>query len=658
MPTLFPQLLANGTTGIAVGMACSFAPHRVLDVYKACDKIIEECLNNNYDVNEDEIIDIIQGPDFPTGGIIINPQEVRKAYKTGKGKIIIRGKYNIETIKDKSSIVFTEIPYKINKSSLMNQLDELRKNTLTEIKEIRDESNKDGIRIVIELKKGINTDWILQNLFKKTVLQSNYPINHTAIVDGKPKEGIKLLELLFSFIDFCVQVVKNKTKFNLDKFIERKNIVDGILIALDNLDRIIEIIKTEDSDQSIINTFNKEFKLNEVQSKNIINTRLGTLKKVSVNKLKTEQNDLFCRINMLNDILNDKNLLLKETKNSLQETSELFKHDPRRTEIKQNVNLTVSDRRDLVKEEKIIITLTSNGVIKSVKETEYNTQHRNGTGIKNKIKEEDTVYKVMHLTTKDDILLFTNTGYCYILPAYTIPITKNNGNGKYLSNFVDLDEQTYIVDTMVATKKDVNKHIMLFTKNGLVKRMLSETVKSRFNKIKVMTLLDNDEITSVLFVTEEDNIALFTKNGQVALFKVNAIRASGRASQGVKGIKLKDNDILVSALVYNEQSSCFIVTEQGIGKRLPMSLLSLKNRGSQGILGIKLDKNNYVAQVSSCTENNDILITTLNGQTIRIKASSVGELGRNSKGVKLMRLNDNDQIIGFSVLEREEETDE
>lgn len=647
LPGLFPQLLCNGSTGIAVGMACNFAPHYAGDIYSACNQIIEDTVNGK-DTNIETLIDIIKAPDFPTGGLIINPEEVRKTYLTGKGKITVRGKYNIESIKDRNNIVFTEIPYRIKKSDLIVKIDELRKTILTDIKEVRDESDKDGIRIVIELKKNTNTEWILQNLFKNTPLESNFSINHTAIVNGIPKENIDLKTLLNEFLYHAVNVVKRRCIFDLNKANNRKNIVDGILIALDNIDRVIEIIKSEDEDNKIIELFQNEFSLNEIQSKNIINTRLGSLKKVSILKLKLEQEELSSKIDDLNGIVHDDILLLRETQRSLNEIADLFKKDTRKTIINE---ATVSGitKKELVKEENIIVTVTNNGLIKSIRETDYNLQNRNGSGVKTELKESDSISHIIKLTTKDNILFFTNYGYCYTLPAYQIPIVKRNAQGQYLSNYIELAEDEHILNIVGLTDNDNNKRIMLFTQNGMVKQMLPDTVKSRHNKIKVISLIDDDIIASVLFVNEFDSVSLFTQNGLSISFKANTIRPSGRTSQGVKAIKL-NNDFLISAILYEADKYYLTATKNGLVKRSKISELKLQSRGGSGIIAIKLNENDCLAKVVSCSQQDEILIVTQEGQTIRIKVDCVGVFNRATKGVKGIRLNNTDSIIGLSVL--------
>lgn len=652
LPGLFPQLLCNGSTGIAVGMACSFAPHFANDVYKACDKIIEDCINNQ-ETDIDSLIDIIKAPDFPTGGIIVNPTEVRKAYKTGKGKVVIRSKYIIETNKDKNNIVFTEIPYKVNKSNLVIQIDNLRKTKLPSIKEVRDESDKDGIRIVVELKKGTNVEWILQNLFKDTMAESSFSINHTAIIDGKPHENIDLKTLIESFVLHSINIIERKCNYDLIKSTNRKNIVDGILIALSNIDRIINIIKTEDDDKNIINIFSEEFGLNEVQTKNIINTKLGVLKRVSIERLEIEQEELNNTINKLNDILNNKILLLIETQKSLKEISSIFDKDERKTTIqKVDTNNTVTER-ELVKDENVVITLTNNGIIKSVKETDYNVQKRNGTGTNTLTKVEDKIQYVMNLSTKDDILLFTNTGYCYILPAYSIPISKKNLQGKYLNNYIDLEEKTKILNVIASTKNDRNKHIILVTKKGLLKLMTADTIKTKRDRLKVITLNDDDEIASVLFIDKTNQISLFTSKGYSITININDIRPIGRTGMGVKGIRLKEDDYVVSAAIYDKDKTFLISSKNGMIKRCYFHELRAQNRGGSGVSVCKLNINDNVASVVSLLDNNDILLTTQEGKTIRIKSDSVPIFGKQAKGVKGIKLSSTDSVISINLLEKD-----
>lgn len=660
LPTLFPQLLANGTSGIAVSVSTSFAPHKVSDIYKALDLMLDNAINEK-ETSIEDLIDIIQAPDFPTGGIIVNSKkELSDIYKTGKGKIIISSKYNIEEIDNKVCIIISEIPYKVNKSKLICQIDDLRKTSLTsEIKEVRDESDK-NIRIVIELKKNTNYEYVIKVLLKKTLMQSSYLIEHNALHNGEPCQNLNLKDLLEIFLLHAIEVIRRKIAHQLSNSSSRKEIVDGIIISLNNLDTTINIIRTSKNDEAAINSLINVLKLNNNQAKAIVNSKLSYLTQSSINKYKDEQNNLQNKIDKYTTILNDKICLLTETKNSLLEISRCFNKEKRITEISNNnVISNVDDKKDLIKNESIIVTFSNNGIIKAVKEKEYKSQNRGGTGSQaTKLQEEDTIINLLKLNTVDDLLFFTNTGYCYTLPAYMLPISNKNNIGRYIKNFISLLDNERIVNILSLSDKDKNKQIFVVTSKGLIKQMTPEVARSkRGNRNKVATLLPNDSIASVLFVKPEDEIILFSKNGFATRIKTDKIRTSGKASRGIKGMKLSDDDKVISSVIVNNDEKLLLVSSSGYIKRCNFSNFNTVNRGAKGVIAYRC-KNDCVAAVATVSDNDDAFIITKNNKIIRISVETISCISRSGRGVKGIKLSSSDNVIGIAITQKQKQEDE
>lgn len=660
LPTLFPQLLANGTSGIAVSVSTSFAPHKVSDIYKALDMILENLINGQ-ETSIEDLIEIVKAPDFPTGGVIVNVKELPDIYKTGKGRILIRSKYEIEENNGRYSIVITEIPYKVNKAKMVTQIDDLRKTSLSEIKEVRDESDKNGIRVVIELKKNVNYEYVVKVLLKKTLMQSSYSIEHNCLNNGKPCQNVNLKELLEAFLLHTIEIVRRKTLYQLNIASDRMEIVKAILIVLNNLDTTINIIRNSKTDSAAINSLMNILKLNDRQAKSIINMKFSSLTQSSADKYKEEQDKLKNKLDKYTAILKDQSSLLKETRSCLSEVASLFKKEKRLTQLEEDNNNSSNNinQRDLVKDEPIIVTFTTNGIIKAVREKEYKLQGRGGTGSQAiKLQENDTIRNILKLNTTDDLLFFTNTGFCYTLPAYIIPISNKNNAGRYIKNFISFADDEYIVNVLPLTKEDKDKQIFIVTKLGTIKQMTAETARSkRGNRSRVATLKENDAIASVLFINIDDEVIMFSKKGLAVRIKTDKVRATGKIATGVRGMKISDNDTVISAIIVDNNKKILLISANGYAKQCEFSNFTTVNRGAKGVIACKLKDDDYIAAVVSVQNNDDLFIMTKNNKMVRIASETISCIGRTGRGVRAIKLN-NDTVIGIAVSQRLEDDNE
>ncbi len=656
LPTLFPNLLANGSTGIAVAVSTSFAPHKVSDIYKALNLIIDKAIKGE-EANEDDLIDIVKAPDFPTGGVIMNTAEMRAAYKLGRGSVIIRSKYEIVSNKNKTeSIIITEIPYKVNKAKMVEQIDDLRKAGLTDIKEVRDESDKDGIRVVIDLKRGANSTYVIQNLLKKTSVQSSFPINHSILINGKPVRNCSLSTLLQNFVLHALDVVTRKTRYQLNIAQQRLEIVSGILTAMDHIDEVVAALNTAEDDKQAIEWLHEGLSLTERQAKSVIAMRMGTLIKASSKKYIAEQNQLYSDIAYYEDVLKDVPSQLKETKLRLNEMAEQFKDESRLTELANEELSSNINKKDLVKDEPVVITLTNNSLIKSVRESEYTAQRRGGKGLFTNVSEDDSIKYFINASTKDSLLFFTNKGMCQTLPVYEIPISKRSSVGKYLSNYVSFDADEEIMTVMAASDSDKKKQIMLVTKNGLVKTMTAETAKTNRSKTRVITLTNADKIKSVLFIDDDTEVILSTLKGMGIRFKASDIRPTGKLARGVRAIKFRDGDSVQNAIVVDTNKYMLVAVSNGLVKRMPFEVISTQKRGGYGMIIAKMDDKDYIVGTAAVSNQDDVLISTSGGQTIRTAVSSISVVkSRHSKGYKGIALEDDDKVISINVTVHTEE---
>lgn len=651
LSTLLPNILANGTSGIAVGMATNMPPHNIADVYDCLNYIID-CAIANEDIDEEKLIDIIKAPDFPTKGKIINSANIRECYKEGHGRVVVRGAYEIEDNK----IIITEIPYKVNKARLVERIDSLSRSLkkdeqpiISAIKEVRDESSKGEIRIVVELKKDHNPEIVINKLLKYTDLQTTFSVNNTVLVNGEPRV-VSLFTILEKFLEHSCEVIIRKSQFELDKALKRINIVEAVLICCsdDNLEAIVNIIRTSDNPiQDLINAG-----LNKEQAEYISEVKIKTLSKKSEEKMLIEKEQLETAINKYNSILTDDSVLLETVKFEYNLLKEKFKEE-RKTEI--IVDSSVIDEEDLIKDETLIITITDTNLIKSVEEKEYNTQKRGGKGSKITNKDNDNIKYMFTANSKDNLMFFTNLGKVHLLKAYKIIKTNKNSRGKSIFNYIklDLENEEKIVNVIAASTNDTTKSLLMITKNGVIKRLQLDKLSTRMSVTKIIEFKDHDSLKAVLLIAEEDNIIINTARGMSLATTVeeSSIRPMGRTAYGVTGIRFKTKEDYVVDASLCDKEYLLTISKNGMGKRTKLSSFSLQNRGGKGCIAHKItEKTGEVICALTVNDNDDIFISTEQGQLIRIDASSISISSRSTIGVKLVDLNDGDTVANASIM--------
>lgn len=677
LPTLLPNLLANGSTGIAVGMATSIPPHNLRDLYRAIYYLIDMA-KSEQEADLAEVIKLIKAPDFPTGGKIVGLKGIRKGYETGKGNIIIRSRIEVEENKKGTSIIITELPYKVNKARLIEEIDSLTKDaktdkgktlkdaTFTEIRDVRDESDRTGIRVVIELKKDANPQLVINKLLKHTRAQISFSMNMLAIVNGKP-EVMNVKTMLEHFLAHAASVVIRRTQFELEKVQKRLNIVDGVLKCFETdpddpsqelLDKIISIMRKADNPiEDIINLgFNAE------QTEYITQMRLTSLTKSSQEKLLKEKEDLLVVMEKCNAILNDNNVLLDVMKQDFIEVEDKY-GDERMTEI--TYDDSDINEIDLVEDETLIITYTTDDLIKSVEEGEYKSQKRGGKGTKATNTKEDEIVKFMLTTnSKDDILFFTTEGRCHVLKAYKISKSSRIARGKSINNYLNLNPGEKVINILTANLEDKEKFLLFITRQGIIKKLSLEQLSTRMTVTKVVGIREGDALRSVLLVSETDNVLIVTSLGQSLRIDLSAggskaIRAMGRAAAGVTGINVATGDEVVDMAIVKDTDLILTITENGLGKRTIASEWRVIGRGGKGIIAHSLsEKTGRIVAVVTASNEEELFIATEQGLITRIKTSSIRSCGRSSIGVKAINLNNNDKVASISKIQEVEDEEE
>ena len=660
LPGLFPALLCNGTSGIAVGMAASFLPHSASAVFKAIDRILECAIDDNV-ADIEELIKIVQAPDFPTGGVIVNQPEVWKAYREGKGRCIVRAKYHIEQWgrkNDKDAIVVTELPYDVNKAKLVSSIQKLmdndEENEFAEIEEIRDESDRTGMRVVIELKKDAQTNIVINRLLKKTDMQKGLSMNHVALVNGHPKHNLTLEDLLSSFTDHAITVCQNKVKFQSEKLSKRAHILEALILALNDADATIELLKAS-SRQKALSNLKEAYKFDDEQAEAVAGLRFYALNDEDKEKLENEYLDVDNRLKSCYSILGDLKELLKYTRQELDSVREkYFSKDTRLTEISAEMG-----DRETIPDMDVVIAYTHSGYIKCVKLDEYNAQKRNGKGNSFKTKENDFVESVHTLSTHDDLVLITTFGKAYVLPAYKIPTVSKSSVGKLLSNYIQLAENEEVVKLFVVTRKDreANKSMLMVTKLGIGKRMSLDDLPQTRNGARVITMKsDEDELVSAALIDNDTEIAVVSAMGQTLRFAAECVSLMGRAAAGVKVMNLKnEGDYVVSAFTATNDMTLLQVMSGGNAKRVKVEDIPLKkNRGSSGVTGLgNPEKVGTVVAAVTAGDGDDVIVITQAGMIIRTPVSSISLQGRTANGVKLINLEDDDTIASVTVVASE-----
>ena len=649
LPSRFPYLLCNGSTGIAVGMATNIPPHNLNEVIDAMKLIVE-----NPDCTLDELMECVKGPDFPTGGIIMGRAGIRAAYGTGRGKIILRAKTTIEEIKGRNCIIVHEIPYMVNKARLVESIANLVKDKRVDgIHDLRDESGREGMRIVIELKKDAIPQVVLNKLFSYTQLQDTVGVIMIALVNGVPKT-LTLKECLEQYLDFQVEVITRRTQFDLKKAKERDHILRGLVIALDNIDEVIEIMKTSKNIPEGKQRLIKRFELSDIQADHIANMTLGRLTGMERQKIIDEMNEIEIKIADLEDILANHDRILHIILDEVGEIQQKF-GDERRTQI-ENVSGEV-DIEDLIPVEDNVVTLSNNGYIKRMPVTTYKAQHRGGRGVTGmKQREDDFVDEMYICSTHDHLLFISNKGIMYRLKCYELPGGSKAARGVNIVNLLPLGENEKVAAMIKTSDFDEGKYIVMVTKNGKIKRTSLAAYKNvRKNGLIAIGLDENDEIAGVRMTKGENQLIIATHNGMAIRIDENDIRPMSRSAHGVRAIKLKDNDYVVSMARVREGAAVLTVTEKGQGRRSELDSYRIQHRGGNGLKNYKVsDEKGYVCGIKVVDETDDIIMISDSGIVIRLRASDIRIMGRYATGVRLMRLDSDNKVVAFTRAEHDD----
>jgi DNA gyrase subunit A len=655
LPSRFPNLLVNGSSGIAVGMATNIPPHQLGEVI---DAVLE--VSKDPEISIQELMEYIQGPDFPTAGFIVGKSGIRRAYETGKGSITMRARANIEQkANGKETIIITEIPYQVNKAKLVEKIAELvRDKRIDGITDLRDESDRTGMRIVIEVRKDANANVLLNNLYKQTALQTNFGINLLALVDGQPKV-LNIKQCLQHYLDHQKVVIRRRTEFELRKAEARAHILEGLRIALDHIDAIIALIRgsktTEIARQGLI----EQFSLSERQAQAILDMRLQRLTGLEREKIEEEYQELLKLIGELKAILADEEKLLEIIREELLELKERF-NDKRRTEIVAGGIEQIEDE-DLIPRENIVVSLTHNGYIKRLPASTYRSQKRGGRGIQGMgTNDNDFVENLLTTSTHDTILFFTNKGKAYKAKGYEIPEYSRTAKGIPIINLLGVEKGEW-VNAMIRVEEFVDDWYLFFTtKQGVSKRTpVSDFANIRQNGLIAINLRENDELISVRLTDGDKNIIIGTKKGMLIRFPETDVRSMGRTATGVKGINLDEDDIVVGMEILEEKDDVLVVTINGYGKRTPAEEYRIQTRGGKGLKTCNItERNGELVAVKAVTGEEDLMLITAHGVLIRMDVSGISTTGRNTQGVKLIKLQDTEFVSTVAKVEKEEETDE
>ena len=653
LPSRIPNLLVNGATGIAVGMATNIPPHNLAETIDAVKLMMD-----NPEVTTRELMEVLPGPDFPTGGLVMGKSGIHRAYETGKGSIVLRSRTEIETTKSgRERIVVTEFPYMVNKTKVHEHIVRLAQEKRIEgITAVRDESSREGVRFVIEVRRDASANVILNNLFKLTQLQTNFSFNMLAIEKGVPKI-LSLRQILADYIAHQQEVVVRRTQFDKDKAEARAHILEGLLIALDHLDEVITIIRNSQTDAEAQAELMARFELTERQSQAILDMRLRRLTGLERDKIQNEYNDLLALIADLADILAKPERVIAIIKEELDESKRKFA-DARRTELMVGEVISLEDE-DLIEEEDVVITLSNKGYIKRLAQDEFRSQKRGGRGVQGTgVNDDDFVRDIVSTSTHDHLYFMTNKGRVYRLKGYEIPEYGRTAKGLPIVNLLKLDEGETI-QTVINAKSDQaseNNHLVFVTRQGLVKRTKEAEFKNiRQNGLIALKLREGDELINVFLTTGNEEIVIGTKFGYSVRFKENTIRSMSRMAAGVKGVTLRDGDQVVGAAAITEDQEVLIITEKGYGKRTSATEYPTKGRGGKGIKTANItEKNGNLAGIVTVFGDEDIMVITDTGVIIRTAVANISQTGRATQGVKVMRLDDSARIVTFALVEPEE----
>lgn len=658
LPCRFPNLLVNGSSGIAVGMATNIPPHNLTEVINAC-----VCVLENPDATLSDLMQHVTGPDFPTRGIIVGRSGIRAAYATGRGRVVVRARTETETWgHDRVRIIVTELPYQVNKRQLIQNISEqVRDKKLDGISGLRDESDRNGMRIVIELKKDANTQVVLNRLFAQTQMQTTFAVNMLALVDNQSQPKIlSLRHILDEYLTFQEEIIVRRTKFDLKKALERAHLLEGLLIAEENIDEVIRIIR-ESYDNAKENLMQR-FSLSEVQAQAILDMRLKALQGLEREKLQNEYDELEQRIAYFRELLADPEKVKGVLRDELIAIRDKY-GDARKTEI-QDIEDDI-DIEDLIEEEQCVFTLSHGGNIKRVPVDEYTAQKRGGKGVRAAtLRDEDYVETVFTASTHDYILFFTDRGRCYRKKGYLIPEAGRTARGVNIVNFIQVEKDEKVSAMLHVREMDDDSFLVFATRSGTVKRMALSALRNiRTSGIRALTLDEGDELINVMRTDGEQNILMATHNGQAICFAETDVRPMGREAVGVRGIRLKDGDWVVGAEIAQPDASVLSITEKGYGKRTPAAEYirggeEPQHRGGSGMKNYNItDKTGPVAAVKVVQDSDDVLVVSDDGVIIRMEAAGISELGRATQGVRIMRLSEGARVISVALTDRAESED-
>ena len=656
LPARFPNLLVNGATGIAVGMATNIPPHNLGETIDAVKLMMD-----NPEVTTRELMEVLPGPDFPTGALVMGRSGIHKAYETGKGSIVLRSRTEIEETKSgRERIVVTEFPYMVNKTKVHEHIVRLvQEKRIEGITAVRDESNREGVRFVIEVRRDASANVILNNLFKMTQMQTNFGFNMLAIQNGVPKI-LSLRQILSSYIEHQTEVVTRRTIFDKEKAEARAHILEGLLIALDHIDEVIRIIRNSQTDAEAQAELMSKFKLSERQSQAILDMRLRRLTGLERDKIQSEYDDLVALIADLTDILAKPERVATIIKEELEEVKRKF-GDARRTELMVGEVLSLEDE-DLIEETDVLITLSNKGYIKRLDQAEFTAQKRGGRGVQGTgVKDDDFVHELVSTSTHDHLLFFTNKGRVYRLKGYEIPEYGRTAKGLPIVNLLKLDDGESI-QTIINVEQDRSDEAYLFftTRQGLVKRTnVAEFSNIRQNGLKALNLRDEDELINVFLTDGNTDVIIGTKYGYSVRFNESVVRNMGRSATGVRGVNLREGDKVVGASVVTDQDEVLIITEKGYGKRTIASEYPTKGRGGKGIKTANItEKNGPLAGLLTVKGDEDLMIITDTGVMIRTGVANISQTGRSTQGVKVMRLDQDAKIVTFTTVQPDEKDEE
>ncbi|HBC4773887.1 TPA: DNA gyrase subunit A [Enterococcus faecalis] len=656
LPARFPNLLVNGTTGIAVGMATNIPPHNLSEVIDATSLLMD-----NPDVTTNELMEVLPGPDFPTGGLVMGKSGIRRAYETGKGSITVRAKVELtEMPNGKERILVTELPYMVNKAELIERISELHRDKRIEgITDLRDESSREGMRIVIDVRRDVSASVVLNNLYKMTALQTSFGFNMLAIEKGVPKI-LSLKRILENYVEHQKEVITRRTIFDKNKAEARAHILEGLRIALDHIDEIIAIIRGSQSDDEAKATLIERFEFSDRQAQAILDMRLRRLTGLERDKIENEYQELLKFIADLEDILARPERVIEIIKTELNDVRTKF-GDARRTELLVGEVLSLEDE-DLIEEEEVVITLTNNGYIKRMANSEFRAQRRGGRGVQGMgVHDDDFVKNLVSCSTHDTLLFFTNTGKVYRAKGYEIPEYGRTAKGIPVINLLGIDSAEKIQAIIsVEGKAEAGKYLFFTTLKGTVKRTAVTAFSNiRSNGLIAISLKEDDELVNVVTTNGNQKMIIGTHAGYSVTFDENTVRDMGRTASGVRGIRLRENDYVVGAAILDENKEVLVITENGYGKRTKASEYPVKGRGGKGIKTANItEKNGPLAGLTTVNGDEDILLITNKGVIIRFNVDSVSQTGRATLGVRLMRMEDGAKVVTMAVVEPEEVEEE